>query len=65
MERNCGKCFWGTSWEGDDGVFHICERLCSSFEDAMYDCKKPGPCEYYITPKEVDKIVDLWNAILN
>lgn len=65
MDRKCDTCFWGTAWEGSEGIFPICERHWYSFEEAKGECDKPGACEHYVIPEEVNKIADVWNNISN
>lgn len=62
MSHKCDGCFWKTDW----GYVIFCERMAlMSFWDAKDECEKPGPCEYYITKEEAERIVEKFNEIPN
>lgn len=63
--HKCDGCFYKTDWEVVTHKFPICEReWWGSFEHCKAECAKPGPCPYYITHEEINRIADVMNDIL-
>ena len=57
MAHKCDGCFFKIGWEDDNGRFPICERHYWDFTKARNECIKTGPCKYYLTDEEANKIV--------
>lgn len=64
MEHKCENCYWNTNWGKEPGQFFICE-LATTFGEAKNKCDTSTPCENYITPEEVERIVETWNSLPN
>lgn len=64
-KHKCFDCFYKTDWKDETHEFPICERGWLSYQEAKYECEKPGPCPHKVTHEELLTIIDKFNDIPN